>query len=121
MSPAFHPSRTFSVLAVVWIVAMTWHIYPQFKEAIRIDGRVMAVEDYVAETCAQRVGPAAATCLAETYETARQLLRREQAKSILLIEAPVLGYLSIYLPLRLLVGALIGHRASGAAPATKWL
>lgn len=121
MSPAFRPSRIFTVLAIVWIAAMTWRIYPQFKDAIRIDGRVLAVEDYVAETCGQRIGPAAATCLAETHETAGQLLRREQAKSILLIEAPVLGYLAIYLPLRLLVDAIVGRRAGGTAPAAKWL
>ena len=37
------------------------------------------------------------TCLAEAREEAQHLLRREQGKSILLIEAPILGYLAFYL------------------------
>jgi hypothetical protein len=112
---AFRVSRYFLVLAVVWMVAMTWRIYPQFKDAVRVDGRLMTAGDYIEETCGQRIGPAAATCLAEAREQAQQLLRREQGKSVLLIEAPLFGYLVIYLPLRLLVEGLGRRREQGMA------
>lgn len=80
---------------------MTGRIYPQFKDAVRVDGRLTTVGDYVESACGERVGPAADTCFAETREVAQRLLRREQSMSILLIEAPVLGYLVLYLPLAL--------------------
>ena len=85
------------VLVIAWMAVMTWRIYPQFKDAVRVDGRLTTVEDYVESTCGERLGPAAATCLAEAREEARHLLRREQGKSILLIEAPILGYLAFSL------------------------
>jgi len=94
-------SRYFALLAITWMIIMTWRIYPQFKDAVRVEGRVTTVEDYLESTCGERVGPAAATCLAEAREDAQRLLRREQGKSILLIEAPVLAYLAIYVPLAL--------------------
>jgi hypothetical protein len=109
--PAFRVSRYFLILATVWLIAMTWRIYPQFKDAVRVDGRLMTVGDYIEDACGQRVGPGAATCLAEARETAQQLLRREQGKSVLLIEAPLLGFLLIYLPLRLLIDQLGGRRS----------
>jgi hypothetical protein len=112
---ALRVSRYFVVLAVVWVVAMTWRIYPQFKDAVRVDGRLTTVGEYIEETCGQRIGPAAATCLAEAGEQARQLLRREQGKSVLLIEAPLLGYLVIYLPLRLIVETVGRRREVGVA------
>jgi hypothetical protein len=96
-----HLSRYYVLLAIVWMIVMTWRIYPQFKDAVRIDGRLTTVDDYVDGTCGERVGPAAATCYAEIREEAQRLLRREQGKSILLIEAPVLGYLVVYLPIAL--------------------
>ena len=77
---------------------MMWRIYPQFKDAVRVDDRVTTVEDYIDGTCGERVGPGAATCLAEAREEAQHLLRREQGKSVLLIEAPLLIYLLLYLP-----------------------
>lgn len=89
------------VLAIAWMAVMTWRIYPQFKDAVRVDGRLTTVGDYIADTCGERVGPAAATCLAEARETARRLLRREQGKSVLLIEAPLLAYLLVYAPVAL--------------------
>jgi hypothetical protein len=101
-------SRYFVVLAAVWMVAMTWRIYPQFGDTLRIDGRLMAFSDYVEENCGQRIGPAARSCLAEARDTGHRLVAQEQGKSVLLIEAPLLGYL-IYLPLRLLVEALGRH------------
>jgi hypothetical protein len=110
---AWRVSRYFLVLAAAWMIAMTWRIYPQFKDAVRVDGRLMSTAEFVEETCGQRIGPAAATCLAETREQAQQLLRREQGKSVLLIEAPLLGYLLIYLPLRLLVEGVGRRRAEG--------
>jgi hypothetical protein len=95
-------SRYFLLLAIVWMVAMTWRIYPQFGDGLRIDGRVTTVEDYVDDTCSQRVGPAAQTCLAEASGEARILLQAEQGKSVLLISAPILVYFLVYLPRRLI-------------------
>jgi hypothetical protein len=94
-------SRYYALLAIVWMIVMTWRIYPQFKDAVRVDGRLTTIDDYVEGTCGERVGPAAATCYAETREEAQRLLRREQGKSILLIEAPVLSYLLFYVPMAL--------------------
>jgi len=102
-------SRYFLLLATVWVVAMTWRIYPQFGDGLRIDGRVTSVEAYVEDSCAQRVGPAAQTCLAEAAGEAQILLRREQGKSILLIAAPILLYLLAYVP-KGIAGAVRGRR-----------
>ena len=89
---------------------MTWRIYPQFKDTLRIDGRLMSYADYVEESCGQRIGPAAASCFAETRDTGHRLVAREQGKSVLLIEAPLLGYLLIYLPSRAVLDRLRGRR-----------
>lgn len=83
----------------VWVVAMTWRIYPQFPDALRIDGRLTSFADYVGDSCRERIGPAAARCLAAAQVTGRRLVAREQGKSVLMIEAPMLAYLLIYLPL----------------------
>jgi len=112
LSSAFQVPSYFVILALVWIAGTTAHIYPQFKNAIRVDGKLTSVADYIDEVCGQRVGPAAAACLAETGKHARVLLRREQGKSILLIDAPLLGYLLVYLPLCLAYSAL--NRRQGA-------
>ncbi len=90
-------SRYIAVFATLWMVILTLRIYPQFRDAVRIDGQLTTVGDYIEATCGERLGPAAATCLAEAREEAQHLLRREQGKSILLIEAPILGYLAFYL------------------------
>jgi hypothetical protein len=103
MSPL---ARYFALLAVAWMIAMTWRLYPQFKDTIRVDGRLTTVEDYIGAVCGERVGPAAATCLAEAREDARRLLRREQGNSILLIIGPILLYLAIYVP----AAAWLGRR-----------
>lgn len=87
------PSRLFLVFAVLWMVAMTWRLYPQFKDTIRVDGRLTTVSQFLEDACGQRVGPGAATCLAENGELAQLLLRSEQGKSVLIIIAPSLGYL----------------------------
>lgn len=89
------------VLVVAWMAVMTWRLYPQFKDAVRVDGRLTTMADYIDETCGERVGPAAETCLAEAHETAQRLLRREQGKSVLLIEAPLFAYLAVYVPILL--------------------
>ena len=86
-------SRLFLAFVILWMVAMTWRLYPQFKDAIRVDGRLTTVSAFVDDACGQRVGPAVATCLAEAGEQARLLLRSEQGKSILVIIAPVAVYL----------------------------
>lgn len=112
---AFRGSRYFLVFALVWMVAMTWRLYPQFKDAVRVDGRITTVEDYVAETCAERVGPAAGTCLAEARAAAQRLLRDEQGKSILLIDAPLMLFL-LYLPLRWIIVRAIRPWSAPATP-----
>jgi hypothetical protein len=92
--------RYLVVLCALWVIAMTWRLYPQFKDMLRVDGRVMSYADYVAESCGERIGPAAASCLGEARSIGRRLVAREQAKSLLLIEAPLLVYLLTYLPLK---------------------
>jgi hypothetical protein len=87
------PTRLFIAFALLWMVAMTWRLYPQFKDTIRVDGRLTTVSTYLEDTCGQRVGPGAATCFAETGEQAQLMLRSEQGKSILIIIVPLLGYL----------------------------
>ena len=82
-------SRYFLLLAMVWMIAMTARLYPQFGDGVRIDGRLTTVEDYIEDSCSQRVGPAAQTCLAEAANEAQILLRREQGKSVLLIAYPM--------------------------------
>jgi hypothetical protein len=103
-------SRYFIALAMIWVIAMTWRIYPQFGDALRIEGRVMTLSDYVGESCAQRIGPAATSCDEEALETGRRLVARQQGKSVLLVEAPLLGYLLVYLPLRMGIDRLRGRR-----------
>ena len=112
VASAFRVSWYFVVLALVWMVAMTWHIYPQFRDTIRVHGRLTTINDYVAETCGERTGPVSADCVARTETTAQRLLHREQGKSILLIDAPLLGYVLIYLPFRLMTDS-VGRRRNG--------
>lgn len=92
-------SRYLIVLTAVWVVAMTWRLYPQFADTLRVDGRLMSFDQYVEESCGQRIGPAATSCRGEAQVTGRRLVASEQGKSVLLIEAPLLGYLVLYLPL----------------------
>lgn len=93
-------SRAFFIFALVWVAAMSWRLYPQFGDTLKVDGRLTQLEDYIAESCSQRIGPAAESCLDEARTTGHRLVAREQGKSILLIEAPLLGWLLLYLPLR---------------------
>ena len=114
-------SRYFIVLTAVWVIAMTWRLYPQFGDTLRLNGRLMSFAEYVEESCGQRIGPAAASCRAEAQVTGRRLVASEQGKSVLLIEAPLLVYLVVYLALG---GVLHRDRAgqglgrSAAAPRT---
>ena len=95
-------ARYFALFAALVTIATAWTIYPQFKDTLRVEGHVVSFDDYVADACGERVGPQAASCRATTIEKANQLLVTEQAKSLLLVEAPLLVYLAIYVPLRLL-------------------
>jgi hypothetical protein len=103
-------SRYLVVVCAIWMIAMTWRIYPQFKDALRVDGRVTSLSDYVEASCGERIGPAAASCLVEARSTGQRLVANEQARSLLLIEAPLLVYLVLYLPLR----RTIRRRKTGA-------
>jgi hypothetical protein len=87
------PARLFLALALLWMAALTWRLYPQFGDMIRVGGRLTTIASYLADTCGQRVGPAATTCRAETGAQAQFLLRREQGKSVLLILAPLFPYM----------------------------
>ncbi|HZL60227.1 MAG TPA: hypothetical protein VFC38_11080 [Stellaceae bacterium] len=87
-----------ALLLALWMTAMTVRLYPQFKDTLRVDDRLVTVNEYIEDTCDERLGPTAGTCLAEAAAEAQILLRREQAKSILLILGPAVLYL-IYLPL----------------------
>jgi len=95
-------SRYFVLFATLWILAWTWKLAPQFREQLRVDGRVLSLEQYVEEACGERVGPLATSCRASTFVQGRRLVLSEQAKSLLLLQAPLLLYGLIYLPLRLL-------------------
>ena len=114
MSSVFRLSRYFVVLSAVWVVVMTWRLYPQFKDTLRDDGRLVTLDAYIDDTCGQRIGPGVASCLEEARATGQRLVAREQGKSVLLIEAPLLTYLLIYLPARLVLDRL-GRRAPGEA------
>ena len=104
------PSRLFLLLAGVWMLAMTWRIYPQFGDTIRVDGRLATVADFIGDVCGERVGPAASTCIDETGEEAQLRLRQEQGKSVLVILAPLLFYVVLWWPARLLRERLCGRR-----------
>jgi hypothetical protein len=91
-------ARYLALVSLAWVVVMGARLYPHFGDALRLDGRAMSFEEYVEESCAQRIGPAAASCLAEARETGRRLVAQQQAKSLLLVEAPLWLLLAIYLP-----------------------
>ena len=118
MSSAFRLSRYLVALLAVWVLAMTWRLYPQFKDTLREDdGRLVTLEAYVDDSCGQRIGPGVASCLEEARATGRRLVAREQAKSVLLIEAPLLAYLLIYVPARWALDRWGGRRLAAARTA----
>jgi hypothetical protein len=91
-------ARYVALVSLTWVVVMGVRLYPHFGDALRLDERAMSFEEYVEESCGQRIGPAAASCLAEARDTGRRLVAQQQAKSILLVEAPLWLLLAIYLP-----------------------
>ena len=95
-------SRYFTLFAVAWIVVMTWKLYPEFRDRLRVDGRVVTLDDYVEDACGERVGPLATSCRATKLESGGRMVTAEQAKALLLIEAPLILYAVLYLPIRLL-------------------
>jgi hypothetical protein len=110
-------SRYLAVLCAIWVIAMTWRLYPHFKDELRVKGQTMVLADYLAARCGETSGPAATECLTAANATARRLIAREQGKSLLLVEAPLLGYLLVYLPLRQLFRPSRRSRGEpGAAP-----
>lgn len=94
-------SRYLVLFAALWIAAWTWKLYPQFRDTLRIEGRVLTLDEYLEEACGERVGPLATSCRATTLEQGRRLVVSEQAKALLLMQAPLLLYGVLYLPLRL--------------------
>jgi len=99
---ASSPSRVALALAALWMVAMTARLYPQFKDTIRVDGRLTTVAEFLRESCGQRVGPVSVTCVAESGEQAQLLLRQEQGKSVLLIVAPLIFWGLVWWPARVI-------------------
>jgi hypothetical protein len=112
-------SRYFVVLCAVWVVTMTWRLYPHFGDTLRVNGRPMVLDEYVAANCIGRVGPEAARCSTAAKRAAQPLIAREQAKSLLLIEAPLLGYLLVYLPAQRALRRLPRQRDAEAPAATE--
>ncbi len=101
-SPAL--SRYFTIFAAAWIVVMTWKVYPQFKDTLRVDGRVVALDQYVEDACGEKAGTEATVCQATKLESGRRMVAAEQAKALLMIEIPLLAYAVIILPIRLMRG-----------------
>lgn len=93
-----------ALLIAAWMAAMAARLFPQFDTALRIDGRITTVDDYVADRCGARLGPEATSCLATAHHKARTQLRREQARTVLIIVAPGVLYL-LYLTPAALVDA----------------
>ncbi|MGH6994860.1 MAG: hypothetical protein ACREES_04125 [Stellaceae bacterium] len=89
------------LLIVVWTAVMAARLYPQFDRTLRIDGRITPVDDYIADRCDARLGPESANCLATAHDKARTQLRREQARTVLIIVAPGVLYLLYLAPMAL--------------------
>src|SRR5258708_32147274 len=98
VSSVFRLSRYFVVLSAVWVLAMAWRLYPQFKDTLRDDGRLVTLEAYIDDSCGQRTVPGVASCLHEARATGGRLVPREQGKSVLRIEATLLPALLLYAP-----------------------
>jgi hypothetical protein len=97
-------SRYFTLFAAAWIVVMAWKVHPEFSDRLRVDGRVISLDDYVEDACGERVGPLATSCRATKLESGPRMVTAEQAKALLLIEAPLILYAVLHLPIRLLRG-----------------
>lgn len=105
-------SRYFALFAALWIVAVSAKLYPQFKDSLRIEGQVITLDDYISQTCGERAGTLAASCRAQAVETGARLVARQQAKSLLLIQAPIIFYVVIYLPFALIARRFSRRRKS---------
>jgi hypothetical protein len=97
-------TRYLTLFAAAWIVVMTWKVYPQFKETLRVEGRVVSLDQYVEDACGEKAGTEATVCRATKLESGRRMVAAEQAKALLTIEAPLIVYVVIVLPIRLLRG-----------------
>ncbi len=118
MRLTFRVPRYFLVLTLVWIAAISWKIYPHFRDGMRSEGHVISFADYVEDSCGQRVGASAEICYIKAVATGRKLVAKEQAKAILLILAPLIIYGVFYLPLSLLAGWVrrISHNLGRRVP-----
>jgi hypothetical protein len=101
----------FLIFAAVWMIAMTWRVHPQFKDMLKVDDRLVTLDDYIEESCGQRIGPDAAVCVEEARVTGRRLVAGQQGRSMLFILAPFLAYLAFYLPWRAAAGRRPRSRA----------
>ena len=91
------------LLIAAWTAIMAVRLSPQFDRTLRIDGRITTVDDYIADRCDARLGPEAVNCLATAHDKARTQLRREQARTVLIIVAPGVLYLLYLAPAALAV------------------
>lgn len=91
MSSPSVPLYGFALFAAIWVGVLTWQIFPRFPDALQVEGRIVTLDDYLENTCAERVGPLAASCRTETLETGSRLVAQRQSKAILLIEAPLIA------------------------------
>jgi len=103
MLRALRPSPLFAILVLIWLVGMSWRLYPRFADTVRVDGRLESSDTYIQDTCGERIGDAAATCLAETRANAKRMVRAERWRVALFILAPLLIYVVFYLPARSVV------------------
>jgi len=110
-------SRYFALFGAAVILATTWKVYPLFKDTVRVEGRVLSLDEYVADTCGERVGPLATSCREATLEHGRRLVASQQAKALLLVEAPLLLFVLVYLPYRAVAARLRRTRQQGDAAA----
>jgi hypothetical protein len=101
LSRTFGVSPYLAVFAALWMVVLTWKVYPQFKDTVRVDGRVVTLDDYIEKTCGEKAGTEATVCRAINLERGRRLVAAEQAKMLLLVPAPLILYIVAYLPFRL--------------------
>lgn len=83
---------------------MTWKVYPQFRDTLRVEGRVVSLDQYVEDACGEKAGTEATVCHATKLESGRRMVAAEQAKALLMIEIPLLAYAVIILPIRLVRG-----------------
>lgn len=90
------------LLIAVWMAVMAIRLIPQFDAALRIDGRITTVDEYIVDRCGAKLGPEAASCLATAHRKAQTQLRREQARTVLIIVAPGVLYLLYLVPAALL-------------------